>query len=430
MSTEAKVIARTVEVDPANFNPIEFSHNMKLLGGKMAGICYGSDEYTSEAINNEEKAIERAENNRNSGHHSVFEHGYATLILKTNKMIAMVLNSCGVYTTSEKSARYTEMKPESDLEKEYYQKWITKLEPIIKAYLGEIKTDKEIHKLAMENARYMISVFTPTYMAYTISFRQACNICNFIDKFVKDVYETYSDSCFGNNNIFINRLIDELKNLKWTLINTLKLNLSGNITDGVFLGNHKNEGFRFFDFVNDKKESIADSYTLKYKCSLACLAQLQRHRTIRYSFDFPGMIKKMSSTTNTSEAIFIPKIIRDSYLEKEWVHDALELLSHNVPIQALQVNVAEQGIVEDFVLKCKERLCSRAQYEICEVTIRMVERFKFGAASLSYSNTKLIKSMMNIEDSFYLGEVVPKCVFMGGCKEPCVHGKNGLCRNI
>ena len=41
------------------------------------------------------------------------------------KIIAMLLNSLGMYATSEKSARYTIMKPETELEETLYNKWIT-----------------------------------------------------------------------------------------------------------------------------------------------------------------------------------------------------------------------------------------------------------------------------------------------------------------
>ena len=41
----------------------------------------------------------------------------------TLKIIAMILNSTEFYTTSEKSARYTLMKPETEREAMLYEKW-------------------------------------------------------------------------------------------------------------------------------------------------------------------------------------------------------------------------------------------------------------------------------------------------------------------
>ena len=80
------------------------------LGGKLAGICYMPDNF--EKLNNEDinKTVNRAKRTMESGHHSVFEHYYITLYLENiPKLFAMLLNNEKVYTTSEKSARYTKM---------------------------------------------------------------------------------------------------------------------------------------------------------------------------------------------------------------------------------------------------------------------------------------------------------------------------------
>jgi len=49
-----------------------------------------------------------------------------------------------------------------------YEKWIGIFERKIKSDYPNEKflSDSKIHKLAMENARYMISVMTPTKMEY------------------------------------------------------------------------------------------------------------------------------------------------------------------------------------------------------------------------------------------------------------------------
>ena len=68
-----------------------------------------------------------------SGHHSVFDHVKLTFEFSNiPKIIAMILNNEKDYSTSEKSARYTELKDLSKRESTLYNKWINILMPIIK----------------------------------------------------------------------------------------------------------------------------------------------------------------------------------------------------------------------------------------------------------------------------------------------------------
>lgn len=144
------------------------------LGGKLAGICYMPSNF--EALDHEDaqKTLKRANTTKSSGHHSVFEHSYITLYLEdVPKLFAMLLNNERAYTTSEKSARYTKMSV-SGVEKELYEKWFDILQKEITKNYGGLPyfSEKRIAKLAQENARYFLSVFTPTSLAYTCSFRQ------------------------------------------------------------------------------------------------------------------------------------------------------------------------------------------------------------------------------------------------------------------
>ena len=97
-----------------------------IFSGKSAGICYMPD--TIETLFNEpkEKTIKRANATLNRGHHSVFDHITINLALSNiPKILAMILNNEGMYTTSEKSARYTKMQA-SERESKLYEKWIVK----------------------------------------------------------------------------------------------------------------------------------------------------------------------------------------------------------------------------------------------------------------------------------------------------------------
>lgn len=105
-----------------------------------------------------------------AGHHSVFEHSHMTILIDgIPKLLAMTLNSHNNYVTSEKSARYTVMKPNTELENELYNKWLNIFMDIIPIAYPSTKLD--IGKLAQENARYMLSVYTPTSMVYTVNYR-------------------------------------------------------------------------------------------------------------------------------------------------------------------------------------------------------------------------------------------------------------------
>lgn len=68
----------------------------------------------------------------NSGHHSVFEHvNFTFYFKKIPKMLAMVFNNEKQYSTSEKSARYTQMKGIPKKQRELYDKWMEILIPEI-----------------------------------------------------------------------------------------------------------------------------------------------------------------------------------------------------------------------------------------------------------------------------------------------------------
>jgi len=167
----------------------------KIFSGHAAGICYMPDSF--ETILNEpiEKTMKRANMVLQSGHHSVYDHvSYSLLLENIPKIVAMVLNNEKTYATSEKSARYTQMQP-SDRERELYDKWMKIFtERILSVYPDTLP--EKAKKLAQENARYLISVFTPTTMMYTTSLRQWNYIIHWFKKFVdgenqgKSEYET------------------------------------------------------------------------------------------------------------------------------------------------------------------------------------------------------------------------------------------------
>ena len=472
--TEIKVIARTYEV--AEGETVDTLNNdLTLLSGRAAGVCYMPDDYFDDGVYDKEKAMKRAASTSESGHHSIYDHGHITFVIKTNKMMCMILNSLGVYATSEKSARYTKMKPETELEEQLYDKWRRKIQSLIlskypfidddmlskrlckrmgieqsKAVvngscdhikedeyleneLNELKKSETLpsYKLAQENARYMISVFTPTTIEYTTSFRQAFLITDYLNKLAANLDnadDTFSKKLKSytiklreafEDAIGDNRLHDN----KNQYIRFLEAQHIGELVD------KGKPGMSFVPYTDmeerlePKKEVVGDSYTLVYEGSLAMLAQAQRHRTLRYTMCLqePG-----------ERGFYVPEIVKDAGLEDEWTED-IESVAYCVP-QGTIVRVTEQGIFEDFALKCKERMCGRAQLEVMRATTKSLEKFILNRNNLSYSNKQLLLSMTeprtcNGVSSAYV--IVPRCQFKDfKCTEGCTWGCNGAINRL
>ncbi|MBQ7327869.1 MAG: FAD-dependent thymidylate synthase [Clostridia bacterium] len=316
------------------------------LGGLGAGVCYLPDTMEKLFAEADEKTQRRVALTKGSGHHSPYDHGSFTLQLRDiPKIIAMILNNEKMYTTNEKSARYTKMVL-SEEEQALYNKWI-------EIYRQEITTqcqhtcparftDKKIEKLAQENARYLTSVFTPTTMLYTISYRQFNNIYAMLEKEIGLLSK--------NNDAFSARLRSELQAF---LTEYQKLPYY----DPQLAGNKKNRTLSFF---RREKQPIlkhfGEVYSLAYKGSFAQLAQAQRHRTLSYSVEL------------LPEAEFyVPPIIRSNpALVEEWLADCKKVEA-NFP-QGMIININEIGSINDFILKVQERNCADAQLEIDQQT--------------------------------------------------------------
>lgn len=454
---KVQVIAKTEEVKD-NLNNLELDRENTILAGKMAGICYMPDDYLDKAIQDDEAALKKAKFTALNGHHSVYEHGHITLLFSgIPKILAMILNSINVYTTSEKSARYKLMKPETEAEQLKYEKWKAKLQDIILAtypdmdddvlntrlckkfgvnnitlvkdnkllvsdesfellgsddklqdayeVLSDLKKSDTLpsYKLAMENARYMISVFTPTVMGWTVSYRELCYVVDYFDKLRDSISEMD-----GEFNKKLGKVIEEF------------LDELAPLVDDRLVFENKKEYLRFLPIQHGIKEDIGsayfgDTYTAKYKASFAQVAQCQRHRTLRVRIMFSG--------DNPSEyGYYIPEIVKEAGLKREWLKDIREVGKYYP--QGTLVQVVEQGLFEDFVLKCKERLCGRAQLEIMMMTEKLMWEFITHKDNLSEYNKKLLASVTKD------GAPCTKCNIIK-CTEKCRWGsQNSLDRLI
>lgn len=369
---------------------------VETYSGKCAGICYMKDEYFGTNVSDDKKAYNRFISVSPTGHHSISDHSFVTVLFEgIPKITAMLLNSLGFYNTSEKSGRYTVMKSEG-YERNYilYGAWRGIFSNLIKENYPDLD-DKLVEKLSLENARYMLSVFAPsTTMAYTTSIRMW--------SYIRTECERYIDLCNNtiNDTPFNEQLLKCVKDLH-AILDDMHL-----YSDAIV----ENKG-REFNFLAkqtsfniwEADESYSDAYLIRYKESFGALAQEQRHRTIQYfmCFDGSGTIK-----------YYVPKILRDTTYEKEWISD-LQSVGESFPIATL-VDVVETGLITDFMYKCDERLCGRVQLETMDnIRINLLKFARSWHKSPFFTN--------QIQKHFRNGKVIMKCGNIK-CHEPCVWG--------
>lgn len=361
-----------------------------LLCGKFAGICYDKEGFNHLLNEPIEKTKRRIDMTLNNGHHSVYDHVFVSFNFQNlPKMLAMFLNNEHEYTTSEKSARYTPVVKNGDSviserEVELYNKWMEIYKDKIKEKYGHVFDDRKILKLAQENARYLVSVFMPTQMAYTTSFRQI----NYIASWMKE----YKDKADMNNpferklSVAMGELLNELDRL--------------NILEKGLMENEKHRQFSLIKKdLEDTEVYYGDKvYSTLYKATFADLAQAQRHRTLDY---------EMQVLEN--KEYYVPPIIRDDKaLVKEWLEDISSL--KNITPQGELVLINECGTYENFILKCKERLCSAAQIEIADQTRQTLLEY---AKALKANNSKKAEDIVKYTKG-------ARCTFPDfKCTSPC-----------
>ena len=380
---EIKVIASTkVGYVMPKDEAVDFS-------GKSAGICYLPDTVETLFAEAPEKTQRRADGNIKSGHHSVFGHPTYNLSLEgIPKILAMILNNEKIYNTSEKSARYTHMEP-SPQEKELYEKWIEIFKEQILIQYPKFE-DKRALKLAQENARYLISVFTPaTVMEYTVNFGQLNYIINWAKDYIKNAEE----------NTFSIKLKETFKEF---LAAMPDLEIEG------LDSKNKNRNFSLFAQRKNRNEEFGENYSVTYLASFAQLAQAQRHRTLSYEI-----------TLLDEPKYYVPPIIAGTNLEKEWLKD-ISSLNEFFP-QGMLVQVNERGTIENFVLKCMERLCGFSQLEIMQETKNIMNKY----LEATKDKPELYQYLLPYSRG-------ARCTFPGWkCDSPCVFGGYGaMIRNI
>ena len=376
------------------------------FAGLNAGVCYMKDNFDTLKAQPFETKFKRGNSTIQREHHSVVGHITMSVVIEgIPKICAMLLNNLGEYNTSEKSARYTLMDNLSEKESALYKKWYNKFVEIIcekyncispalpnaKELYAEKKcklSPLQVDKLAMENARYMISVFTPTTMTYTTSLRQFNYIIDWCRKL-------HAAECNTGNTFFVklanymDELADQLRGIMY---------IEG-------LRDTKNRSFNLINkyepAFDEIKPFFGKCYQTTYKGTFAQLAQAQRHRTLDHVMYFDGNAKEF----------YVPPILEEhDDLVQEWLDDAASVA--DIVPQCTLVKIFETGTAENFILKAKERECGCAQLEIQEQTI---------LTHTLYENSEHLTNELRGLFSMYGAKV--RCGFKDyKCTSPCTWG--------
>lgn len=379
-----KIIASTKENYTATKNDFD------MFSGKNAGVCYLSKTFDDLINEAPEKTQKRIEQTKINGHHSVYDHNSVSLYLEDiPKALALVINNEKMYTTSEKSARYTKMVIDEDANS-LYTKWMEIFkEEISNKYAlkyPEFFTPNKITKLAQENARYLISVFTPTSLVYTTTYRQL----NYLYSFMQN--EINND----NSNKFY-------KMLKPAMIDFCKAIKNMPYYDENLTRNEKTRELSLFA-KSPVKEYFGDVYATSYLGAFAQLGQAQRHRTLSYNIELLNI-----------PTYYVPPIIKsNNNLIEEWQNDCLSQ-TKTFP-QGMLVNINEMGTLDNFVLKMMERKCTYAQLEINNQTTETLNKY---IHNLELENHPRLEELKAYNKG-------ARCTFPNyTCNSPC-HFKEGI----
>lgn len=355
------------------------------FSGKAAGVCYMSNAFENLMNEDPAKTQRRVVQTKTSGHHSVYDHNNISLYLEgVPKALAMVLNNEKQYTTSEKSARYTKMEV-TEKEQLLYDEWCETFAKIIKEKYQEefpvFFTENRIKKLALENARFLISVFTPTTLIYTTTYRQLNYLYGFMQKEI--------------NNENSNKFYEKLKPYMIEFCEKLKNDTP--YIDDVLVQDNKGRTLSLYN-ENDLVEYFGDVYATNYKASFQHIASALRHRTLSYS------IKLLDETE-----FFVPPIL-DDYpdLKVKWMKDC-ESLKDNFP-QGMLIWAHESGTFDNFVLKLMERKCMFTQIEISNQTEETLKKYVAGLKKINHPRAQEM-------EQYTKG---PRCTFAQfKCTAPC-----------
>lgn len=355
--------------------------------GKIASICYSKNGLETARNEKPEKTLNRVNLTLDSGHHSIYDHEVISLYIEDiPKILAMVINNEKMYTTSEKSERYVKHSNSDEIDVRLYFKWVELLKAEIAKKYGNIFSERKIEKLALENARYFISVFTPKNMVYTTSLRQLNQLVAMMKKYMEKENKTDFDEKLESS------MQEFIIHLDWL-----------GVLDERLMQNSKNRKLSLFG-ERKIEEHFGDTYSTNYEASLAYLAQAQRHRTLDYQMIMPSSLK-----------FYVPVIVAENdKLQSLWESD-FKLVRHKVP-QGQCVLIAEKGSYENFILKAYERLCTDSQLEVLLRTKDTLDTYYDSLAENSPLKEDLEKYMHGARCTFPGYECANDCHYLPGKK--------------
>lgn len=323
-----------------------------LFSGHIGGICYNPDGLEASFAEVEETTEKRINTMTAREHQTVFEHVSIGMHLSdSSKILNMVLNNEGQHTTSERSLRYTRVDENfansTDKEIELYNKWNNILTVKITEKYGNVFDKRQISTLANENARYMVSTFINTSMFHTLPLAQLNRIVTYMKEFINKTDKDYFEERLSNDFV---EFIGECERL--------------NLLDDRLQSNRKHRGLRIFGKDLDSiPEEFGVYYSTTYKGSFAEYAQAERHRTGNYEME-----------RNPENGFFIPPIIEDDpILVEEWLEDINSV--KDLVVQGELLTIHEGESFDNFILKLKERDCSRAQLEIFDRSTLLKQKY-------------------------------------------------------
>lgn len=416
---------------------IEDIKDIKILTGINASMCYMKGSYddiiekkTSEKLQRMTEVIsgERI-------HHAINDHINISICFEgISKWCCILLNSLHVYATCEKSGRYTEMTPNTEQEKEMYHKWIDILTKRIKTVYPDME-DAQINKLAMENARGMLSITTESSnMVYTTDIRTWNYILYWLEKWEEVSHymldETFtnpkSKELFGNVPLLPYSFLQIVRRPMFDLYEAIdstgvgvsyigkpKKPCFGLVQEMVYLTEYysQNSEMSIDTLTNllsevDNIDVYADSvnYVTRSYVSYIAFADEIRHRSIDYSM----------SLSHTS--VFIPYIL-DAKESEEWILDMAKVkqYSESCFIQADMVLMEERGTLENlYYSKASERLCGAPQLEVAHDVAKTIISVAKCLENVDGFYADKIKSLTKT-----YGKVKPKCAQGYPCSQKC-----------
>lgn len=330
--------------------------------------------------------INRGLNTILNDHTTPSEHQTISLELTgIPKILCMILNNEHQYTADERSLRYTEVEPNeyiTELEVNLYNKWLNIFESLITEQMwnfyakynkNEKLAKKAIHKIAQENARYMVSVFMPTTITYTVPWIQLNKIIIYMQNIINNPQNELEELLIPHLKEFINLCIE--KNIAITKNSLYEVaNINEEVKTTLYKKHPEIQGYQeSFDLIYKNNKSVDLSlfayrnkftgindnneygHNVSYNNyeSFACLAQEQRHRTIDCEMLIPDYY-----------TVYTPLVLESNKeLVREWQKDIL--LVEKVYPQGQLVKVNRSMSLKNMLkFVAQERACDMAQLEI------------------------------------------------------------------